>query len=252
MSLGEYTWSSYAEMIETVKNRGYSIANYHNFADFEYPCILRHDIDHDLQEAIKMATIESELGVTSTYFFLLSSDFYNLFSKEGRRTLRYVESLGHEVALHFDIEQHEYSDFASEVGELAEEEAGVISALTSNPVSVVSFHRPSKESLEGNIEFPSLINSYSKQFFSQFKYISDSAMRWREDPNIAINPKLHSKLHILTHPIWYSDDRETLAYKLNTFVGAGCQEKYDEMDRNFLNLEEYIDRESLAHYFEEK
>jgi len=168
-----------------------------------------------------------------------------LFSKKGKETLERVESLGHEVALHFDIEQYAYEDMCSEMGKFAEREAQIMSILTKNPIKVVSFHRPSKESLEKDIEFPTLVNSYSARFFKDFKYISDSAMHWRENPDVVINPMLNSHLHILTHPIWYSAEIETLEYKLNRFIELGSQEKYDEMDNNFRGLEEYVDRKKF-------
>ena len=44
--------------------------------------IIRHDIDFDVDAALKMAKIERELHLKSTYFFLISNDSYNLLSKK--------------------------------------------------------------------------------------------------------------------------------------------------------------------------
>ena len=44
--------------------------------------ILRHDIDYSLDKAVALAELERELGVSSTYFVLLTSEFYNLLSKD--------------------------------------------------------------------------------------------------------------------------------------------------------------------------
>lgn len=47
--------------------------------------ILRHDIDMELEAALKMALIESELGIHSTLFFMVSCPIYNVFSNNGAK-----------------------------------------------------------------------------------------------------------------------------------------------------------------------
>ena len=42
--------------------------------------LLRHDIDFSLESAKLLAKKENELKIKSTYFFMLSSNLYNLFS----------------------------------------------------------------------------------------------------------------------------------------------------------------------------
>ena len=42
---------------------------------------LRHDIDFSMEDALKIALIESELNINSSYF-MITSNTYNLFSKK--------------------------------------------------------------------------------------------------------------------------------------------------------------------------
>ena len=64
--------------------------------------ILRHDIDFDLVLAEKMATIEYENDIHSTYFILVGCETYNILSSANREILFNILKLGHEIGLHFD------------------------------------------------------------------------------------------------------------------------------------------------------
>lgn len=59
--------------------------------------IIRHDIDLQIEKAVKMAEIEHDMNVSSTYFVLVSSNFYNIFSKRNEDYLRRICDLGHAV-----------------------------------------------------------------------------------------------------------------------------------------------------------
>ena len=63
--------------------------------------IMRHDIDFDLEKALFFAEMEAELGVQSTYFFLLRTNHYNVFSREGTDIVKRILGLGHDMGLHF-------------------------------------------------------------------------------------------------------------------------------------------------------
>lgn len=52
--------------------------------------ILRHDIDNSLSQALRLAEIEAEEGVKSTWFVLLRTDFYNPASAASQKTLRRI------------------------------------------------------------------------------------------------------------------------------------------------------------------
>ena len=64
--------------------------------------ILRHDVDLDIYPAYKMALLENEIGVKSTFFILLNAQSYNPLSINNKNILREISSLGFEIGLHFD------------------------------------------------------------------------------------------------------------------------------------------------------
>ena len=75
MSRVEFTYSAYKNLIHLLQTGGYRVCSYHNWQDTARCVILRHDIDSSLGQAMALARVERELGVSSTYFVLLTSDF---------------------------------------------------------------------------------------------------------------------------------------------------------------------------------
>ena len=106
-------------------------------------------------------------------------------------------------------------------------------------INAISMHRPSKETLESNISIPGVANSYSKKFFSEFKYISDSRMVWREDPIEVITSGKYDRIQILTHPFWYFETERSMKKIIGDFIacqGAYLSDRYNTFNNNFTGL----------------
>ncbi|TKB46466.1 hypothetical protein FCL40_17895 [Ferrimonas sediminicola] len=61
--------------------------------------VIKHDVEANIDLAKKTAEIESDLGIRSTYYV---HSFF-LDSKDDADTLRYIQSLGHEIGYHYDV-----------------------------------------------------------------------------------------------------------------------------------------------------
>lgn len=240
----EFTIESYIKLLIVSLEAGYEICSYENIDDFDRGIILRHDIDFSPMKALEIAKIEHEVGVISTYFALLSTEFYNVFSIESLEIFTEILNMGHKIGLHFD-EQRYTTMPVEKIKEKIYNEAEILGRALNTQVNVVSMHRPSKATLDASMELKGLINSYSSKYFKDMKYLSDSRMRWREDPiELVLNKKI-DKIHILTHPFWYSDGVENIQYKLNKFLNEANICRYNLLDKNFRDLQEYIKREDL-------
>ena len=130
--------------------------------------------------------------------------------------------------------------------ESVKNEISLLEQIIEHPVTSVSMHRPSQNTLDANINIPNVINSYSHIFFKDFKYISDSRHNWRENAEEVVSSKQYQKLHILTHPFWYSEHIESCRSKLFAFIIAGNEKRYEEMNNNFKNLNEFILKEEIV------
>lgn len=241
----DFTFSSYTKLIDDIQQSGYQIVNYHNFSLHNNPCILRHDVDFDLIKANRFAKFENEIGVKSTYFVLLNTDFYNVFSSSNKKLLLEMKNLGHEIALHYDEMQYDFGGDVKKNIDAIQSEASILSDIVCAEVNVVSMHRPSKYILESNLVIPNMINSYSQQFFKNFKYFSDSRMHWREDVKNGINIEKNPSLHILTHPIWYEESDSDISERLKVFINENKKRCYCLLNDNFTDLESVLSIEEI-------
>lgn len=231
-----FTYEAYRDLLSLLRKQGYAFETYHTWQEIPRCVILRHDIDTCLSQAVKLAEVEAEEGVQSTWFVLLRTDFYNVFSRSGREALDRIRSLGHEIGLHFDEASYVPALTPEELPGRAVKEAELLSALLETPITTVSMHRPSKATLEADYHIPGLVNSYGKTFFHDFKYLSDSRRRWREPVEEIIRSGEHDRLHILTHAFWYHETEENLSRTVGGFIRAATEERCRLMAENITDL----------------
>lgn len=251
MNTMQFTYDAYRKLIYTLKEHNYQLTDYHHYKEVTRPCILRHDIDYSLDKAWELAKMEAISRVQSTYFVLLTSDFYNVFSKHSRNVLKNIAKLGHTIGLHFDevtylsdenkiTEDMDYSLRSKQLIGLIQKEAEILSCALDLNVDTVSMHRPSKFCLECDLKIPGIINSYGWEFFKGFKYLSDSRRHWREDVLGYIREEKFERLHILTHAFWYHDTEINLNDTLTDYLERARQDRYDLLDRNFTRLNDAL------------
>lgn len=239
----EFTYRAYRELLGLLRENDYFIRGYHDYEDTARCVILRHDIDNSLPQAVRLAELEAEEGVRSTWFVLLRTDFYNVFSKAGKAALDRILALGHEIGLHFDEASYVPALGADEVVQSIVKECGFLSALLETEVSTVSMHRPSKTTLDADYQVPGVVNSYGKTFFHDFKYLSDSRRRWREPVEEIIRSKEHDRLHILTHAFWYHEEEEDISQTVRDFIRLAGRERYRQMAENITDLASIVGEE---------
>lgn len=237
----KFTYEEYIRLIDLLKDNNYSFCHYLNCDKYDRHVILRHDIDFCLNKALKIARIDYENNISSTFFVLLSTDFYNIFSKESCCLIKEIKNLGHQIGLHFDEKRYNISNI-KELIHWVKWESEILSNLLDTIIKVVSMHRPSKWILENDIQFDGMVNTYSKNFFSDYKYLSDSRMHWKEDVFGVIASKRYKKLHILTHPFWYSNKCETINQKLLNYIQEAKLKCYYSLEENIRDLSEFINK----------
>ena len=232
-----FTYDAYKRLIQNLSNCNYAIASYKDWENLKRCVILRHDIDNDIEKALELAKVEKELGVRSTYFVLVTSDFYNIFSAKNEKLLHAISNCGHDIGLHFDEVRYPEIKTAEDARDRILEEAKLLSFSVGKPIDVVSMHRPSKMMLEADLEIPGMINSYGKVYFKEFKYVSDSRRRWREPVDEIVKAQTYDRLHILTHAIWYNEVEMDIHDSIFSFVNAGNMLRYKTEQGNISDLQ---------------
>lgn len=248
-----FTYQGYAEMIFLLQQNGYEISDYHKWEDVEKPVILRHDIDNSPEKALQLARLENKLSVRSTYFVLLTSDFYNVFSKRTEDALREIAKQGHEIGLHFDEKRYpEVFGKPNECVGYILKEARLLQDALDLPITTVSMHRPSKMMLDADLEIPAMVNSYGTTFFHTFKYLSDSRHHWREPVADIISSKKYQRLHILTHAISWDEKPMNLDQWAEELMRQRMLCQWDILNENFSDLESVLPYHEVCAWMEKR
>jgi hypothetical protein len=188
---------------------------------------LRHDIDFSVKDAHELALVERELGVTSTYFFMLTSNTYNLLSKANQVLVREIKALNHEVALHFDPLAHDDLDTGFAAEKLIFEE------LFEAELKIVSLHRPGVFLERNNRKLAGCRHTYEDSFVREMTYLSDSAGRDVQQQLLELARGTgESPMHILLHPIWWTSTASTPTATLNNWLDRNQDFLVDETKRN--------------------
>jgi hypothetical protein len=182
-----------------------------------------------------MAKLENSQEIVSTYFFMLRSPAYNLLGRYAFYVLSEIKKMGHEIALHFDG-MHP-SVLQKGLLNSVNHELNILSNLVEQEISTVSFHQPSLEILKGDTYIPSKINTYNKEQFRGWSYLSDSNRIWKEHNCISIFSDIGiRKIQMLIHPIWWIKDSPVIedawdrALEENFYI---MQKQFIETERAF-------------------
>lgn len=204
--------------------------------DLSSAIILRHDVDFDVEAAYKLALLEMECEIRSTFFFLTSCQTYNLFSAPNRLKLSKLAEMGFEIGLHFDPTL--YGDIGiDQLNEYVEQEADRLSQITGDATNSVSLHNPS---IHGQYPiFKDYNNAYDSQMFSDDRYLSDSRMNFRgKDPYVFIEQAKDYPIQIVLHPLHYSEDGAGYPEIFHKFV----KRMVDDIDLRFRNNSTYLNQ----------
>jgi hypothetical protein len=222
-----FTYAGYRQLLRDYSGAGYQFGSFHDFSGTGAPLVvMRHDIDFDLGAALEIAKVEREEGVAATYFFLLTTDHYSLFSSRGRDMVNEILALGHHLGLHFDCAAYAPELTEAELAAACQKEVHILETWFDRPAQIVSYHRPSPRVLEGSPALSApLPHTYMARFMKEMKYCSDSRGEWRfGDPRSTPAFAERKPMHILIHPIWWKEDRvtpeETLRMWLESHIDA--------------------------------
>lgn len=193
----DFSLEHYAELLEAVSAGGY------RFVGFDGPprpgeLILRHDVDLSLEAAVRLAEVESALGISSTWFLMTRSVFYNLASAQGEATLERLRALGGRIG-HHAVWPHVDLDARFE--------------------PLVAWHNPDPEYMSAPIE--GAANVMSAAWFDPQHYRSDSNQRWRSGcPHRALARGEFEWLQLLIHPELWVYPGATMSETMESFLAC--------------------------------
>lgn len=218
----DFSYDHYVQTLEKIKTT-HKISTFGNTC--EKDVILRHDVDASLEAALNLAKLENKIDISSTYFILFSSEFYNPFTLESSQIIREILKLGHKLGLHYNelfIIKNKL-----EPSETLRKEIELLEQHFSTSVEAVAAHE-SNLSQKIPINLPDgVIDAYSDKFFKDRKYLSDSAQNWREGC-FCKHIQNYDQLQILTHPMWWSEYGKHRDKIMDSFING----EYDKYTRD--------------------
>lgn len=95
----DFTLNKYEELCNALLINNYSTLTFSQYLEGRLACeryaILRHDIDRKPLNALRMAKLESKLGIVATYYFRYPYTF-------NADIINQIYSLGHEIGYHYE------------------------------------------------------------------------------------------------------------------------------------------------------
>ena len=97
----DFMLKKYRELCCTIQSLSIEIMTLAQFLKVGQPqrpiVVLRHDVDRSLDSATRMAELEAEIGIKSTYYFRAKPNVFQPIA------LKYINHLGHEVGYHYEV-----------------------------------------------------------------------------------------------------------------------------------------------------
>ena len=179
-------------------NQGYKFVFFGDCIEPHGQILLRHDIDFDCELAAEMARVEHELGIKSTYFFLVTSESYNIGSPKNKNAIHAIKKMGHKIGVHYDPTIYDDCHKGLKV------ELNYFEDLFEIKTNIISLHRPHDYFLKKNEPINELEHTYLSKYFEDIKYFADSTGTWRYGhPLDSAEFHENRSLQILIHPIWW-------------------------------------------------
>lgn len=197
-----FSYKHYFQVLDEAKKE-YNIIpvkDVFKFRNDEKLVILRHDVDVSLEHALRIAEMEADHNLRSTYFILFHGTYYNPLSDVNVSSIQSISDLGHEIGLHYDT-----SFLKGPVTKIIKnitDEVKILENIIDKKITSIVQHDPST-SPELGAKIPrKFLDPMKSTVFKKISYISDSVQNWRRGC-MCKHVGNEKQLQILTHPIWW-------------------------------------------------
>lgn len=232
----EFTERGFRALVRELVSRGYRFACYGDRSSDPH-VIWRHDVDFSMHRAAALAEIEAAERAVATYFVNPRSPYYNLLEPEIAALVQRIAALGHDIGLHFDAGAYPVTVWSEATLRPAlERESKLLELLIDQPVHALSWHNPDMSNLLDldAEEIGGLVSAYSARLRQDYAYCSDSNGYWRFKPMSQVIAEGHPRLHLLTHPEWWTPEPMSPSDRIDRAILGRARKlraSYDELLR---------------------
>lgn len=177
----DFTLEKYKSLCETISKSSYTtltFSQYFSRKNLPEKCILlRHDVDRNIENALKMAKIENQFDLVSTYY---CRNTKRVFKPE---YFKQIASLGHEIGFHYETLDKTKGDFVEAI-KLFEQELNTFRDFIE--IKTICMHgNPLSPWLNSNIwnkydyrEFGIIGEPYLSLDYKKVVYLTDTGRTW--------------------------------------------------------------------------
>jgi len=191
----DFTLSIYQKLLEKVSASGYNFQTLQEFTTkpMERVCILRHDVDRKSNNALKMAILESEKNIKSTYFFRKGPQSFRM------DVVKKVIELDHEIGYHYENLCDTKGDFVKGIKDF---ERNLNNFRNFYPVKTVSMHGRPTSKWDSKLlwnkfdykKFGIISEPYFDLDYDQVFYLTDAGRSWNNE-EINLRDKVDSNFN---------------------------------------------------------
>ena len=179
----DFTLQIYESLCVEFRNQGYKPITFAAYCEMERSekyVILRHDVDRNPRNALRMAMLENRLGINASYYFRIVPASYD------RDTIKKIIDLNHEIGYH-------YEDISRMRGSMPKAIASFkdnLSALRElYSVKTICMHGSPLSKWDNRLlwqhynysDFGIIGEPYLDVDFDQVLYLTDTGRRWNDD-----------------------------------------------------------------------
>lgn len=208
--MNKFSHEEYKHILNSIKNN-YEILDYRDITDeTESFAIIRHDVEFSPSRALKIAKIDNDLEIKSSFFFQIRNNSYNSLSSETINVINEINDLGHYIGAHINTSNLSSRD---SLESFVINDIETLSNYTELHVDRFSFHRPQSYQLRDYVNIDGFINAYDKKFFHYYenekpkklrvRYLADSTHKWKYGYPTETN---HKKLQVVLHPYSWTEN----------------------------------------------
>ena len=212
----QFNIQNYKNILKLIKLQNYNFIEAGEWEKKSYSkkkiIILRHDVDFDLELALRIAKIENKLGIKSNFFFLINDNHYNIFSEQSEKIVKKILSLKHFIGLHIDPSRYVKKNFIKNI----KRDVEYFENFYKMRINSFSFHKPTIYNFS-QIKLKHKYHSYNKNLLNSYKYISDSSMKFNFK---LLNDLIHkgNRIHLLIHPLWWVTKSNNINKKIHEVI----------------------------------
>ena len=176
----DHTIKAYKSLLQAFVGAGYQFQKFEDYLVSPLAgkvVIMRHDVDEKAENALKMAKVEHDLGVVSTYFFRIVKQ------SDKPDVIREIASMGHAIGYHYEDLSLAEGDFEKAIESF---ERNLTYFRQYYPVKVVCMHGSTSSKFDNRLlwerynlsDYGILGEPYLSLNFDEIFYLTDTGYAW--------------------------------------------------------------------------